>query len=79
MVADPEPEVVPILHRRQGPIAAAHSDRPEFVPDLLEMQGRVMRISFEQLEVFIGYSLDGFGEIPVVLPEIRGGAMLQGI
>src|SRR5262245_3398141 len=40
------------------------------LPDLLEVEGRMLRIGFEQLIVFVRQPLDVLGKVLVELPEL---------
>lgn len=54
----------------QGSVTQAYSDRPELF-DLLEMQGRVFGILFQEGKVGIGHLSDGGRKPVVAFPELR--------
>lgn len=76
MGADPEPDETVSTFHRYGAIAASHARRPE-TPDFLEMQRRILWISFEVLVGLIRELPDILRQRPVADPEVRGCMMVQ--
>lgn len=70
MASNPEPKNAIRQYNADRTVMQAHPRRPK-PTCLLEMQGRVVGILFEQCERFIGQFLDLLGERMVTGPESR--------
>jgi len=75
MLPDPEPHIFVGELDRQGTVFQRHTRRPDFLPvavtDFLELEGRVLRVVFQQRELLIGPGADICGQGTVIIPEIR--------
>ena len=73
---DPEPlETVGAL-AGESAVVQANPHRVEN-SNLLEPEGRMTGIRFEEGKVFVGYCPDVIRKLPVVKPEVRVGEMVQ--
>ena len=75
MLANPEPHVLIVQLDSQDAVFQRHPHRPDFLPvavaKFLKLQGRVLRIVFQQGELFISPCADVGGQGTVIVPEIR--------
>jgi hypothetical protein len=71
-VTDPEPNNVRTIFNGDGAIVNAHASRP-ISANLLEMERRMVRISFEKLIVFISEPLDILRKCSIELPKLGVG------
>lgn len=78
MRPNPEPNQVIVQLPRQSPIPATGADRPKIGLLSLEVQGRMLRIAFEELKVLISDSLHFWRESVIMLPEPRRGEIVHG-
>jgi len=69
VVPDPVPYQNVVNFHSQGAMAHADSGRPE-TPRLLQMEGGMAGIVFEQLEAFVSQVLHLFRKSVVSLPEL---------
>ena len=74
MVPHPEPHHGVLVFHGQCTIMQAHSNRPE-PPNLLEMQGRMLRIPPQQLVALVGETACVFWKLAIAVPESLIGAV----
>ena len=74
----PNPEPHNSLRRinPRGTVVPADTDRPK-TTDLLEMEGRMMRIFFEELKITVRKFLDIAGEAVIRFPKTWIGLMVH--
>ena len=74
--ADPEPD--PVLSRPDSkrPMSNADPGRPDLA-DLLEVQGRMLRIGLQSLKVTIGKFSNRFWKRVVTSPKLRCGVVVH--
>jgi hypothetical protein len=81
MVANPKPQVSGRPFDRKSAIAQRDTGRPDFLtvplPQLLELQRRMLWIGFQQRKLLVRPVADFLRERPEFLPKVRGGAMLH--
>ena len=75
MLADPKPHILVRQLDSQDAVFQRHPRRPDFLPvaiaEFFELEGRVLRIVFQQGELFISPHADVGGQGSIVVPEIR--------
>ena len=74
MGTDPDPNKIRAILHSDGAVIDSDSRGPQ-IPDSLEMEGGVRWVLFQELEVFVGHSLDGFRQARQQGPETSGGAV----
>lgn len=70
VASDPEPKQPILYFNREGTMVKTNADRPIFA-NLLEMEGRVMRIGFQQFKARIRQLLNLPGKEAIAGPEVR--------
>ena len=75
VLANPELQVLLGKLDSQGAILQGDARGPDFRPsaltELLELQGRMLRVSLQQRELLIGAGADFGGQGVIIIPEIR--------
>jgi hypothetical protein len=79
---NPEPDVVIRKPHGEGTVLERHSRWQDFLPgvfgQLLEVQGRIARVRFQQRELLIRSLADIGRQRPILFPEVRIGAVHAG-
>jgi len=74
VLADPKPEIFAGQPDGKSTVFQRHADRPDFfaapLADLLELQGRVLRIGFQQSKLLDCPSTNFRGKGMVIVPKI---------
>ena len=76
MVANPKPEESFRAFFGERAVVESNSRRIKGT-DLLQMNGWVTRIGFDEREIFVGKSANAFGKPAVMKPEIWIGKVIQ--
>jgi hypothetical protein len=74
MRADPELKQTPLMLDSEGSMILAYARGP-IAPNSLELQRRMARVRFQQLEILTGKFLDMAGQLRARRPEFRDGEM----
>jgi len=81
VLANPEPQVFIGKLDSQGAILQRNARGPDFLPialaELLELQGRMLRVFLQQRKLLIGAGADVGGQGVIIVPEIRVRAVVH--